>query len=225
MVLLSEVPDEDKPRERLIRDGDAKRLPLYQVIAVLMGSGMPGRDVFALSKDISEVLLAKKYETSIEDLVFDPKHNTGVKGIGPAKACLIISALELARRFPPENERCAVIRTTEDIVPFVSEYRFDKQENVIIATLSGANEVLKIHHVTRGIVNQSQIHPREVFAPAIEDRAASIILIHNHPSGNLTPSPQDIMMTERIKRAGELLGITLLDHLIIGPRESCRSIL
>ncbi|HJJ29271.1 MAG TPA: DNA repair protein RadC [Methanocorpusculum sp.] len=225
MALLAELANEDKPREKLLRDGNAKRLRLEELIAILMGSGTQECDAIKLGGHIGNVLMANTYKTAKEDLVWDAKKKTGVKGVGPAKACVILAALELARRFPPENERRAVLHSTEDILPFLGQYRYDSQENVIVATLTGANEVIKIHPVTRGTVNQSQVHPREVFAPAIEDRAASIILIHNHPSGNLTPSPQDILITERIKQAGNILGIMLLDHLIIGPREPCRSIL
>ncbi|HJJ47962.1 MAG TPA: DNA repair protein RadC [Methanocorpusculum sp.] len=225
MRLLAELADEDKPREKLLKEGNAKRLRLEELIAILIGSGTQECDAIKLGGYIGEVLMEHAYKTSKDHLVYNEKKNTGVKGVGPAKACVILAALELARRFPPEDERRAVLHSTDDILPFLGQYRFDNQENVIVATLSGANEVIRVHPITRGTVNQSQIHPREVFAPAIEDRAASIILIHNHPSGNLTPSPQDVLITERIKQAGELLGITLLDHLIIGPREPCRSIL
>lgn len=225
MPFLRDMDDNDKPREKLLRYGNANRLSLEEIIAILIGSGTAEKDAIALGKDIGEVIMSKTYTTAIKDLVWNPKHNLGVKGVGNAKACLILAALELARRFPPTDERHAVIKSTDDIVPFVSQYRFDTQENVIVASLSGANEVIKLHHITRGVVNQSQIHPREVFAPAIEDRAASIIMVHNHPSGNLTPSPQDLNVTERIKKAGELLGITLLDHIIIGPCERYLSII
>lgn len=232
MMQICELSDEDKPREKLIERG-ANVLRLEELIAILLGSGMPGRDVMTLGREIGDVLLSKTFETKIDDLVWDGNRKgcdgvktvRGVQGVGPAKACVILAALELARRFPPPAERYAVIKSSEDVVPFVSQYRFDTQENVIVASVSGANEIIKIHLITRGIVNQSQVHPREVFAPAIEDHAAAIILIHNHPSGNLSPSPQDILMTERIKQAGNLLGITLMDHLIIGPRETCRSII
>ena len=118
-----------------------------------------------------------------------------------------------------------MIRCAEDLLPFVSQYRYDQQENVIAATLSGAHEILNIRVVTRGLVNQSQIHPREVFADAVTDRAAAIILVHNHPSGNLTPSTRDILMTRTIQEAGEILGIRLLDHLIIGPGDGFLSVL
>lgn len=225
MRLLAELADEDKPREKLLKEGDAKRLRLEELIAILIGSGTQECDAIKLGGHIGEVLMEHAYKTTKDHLVWNEKKNSGVKGVGPAKACVILAALELARQFPPDDERRAVLHSTDDILPFLGQYRIDNQENVIVATLTGANEIIKIHHITRGTVNQSQIHPREVFAPAIEDRAASIILIHNHPSGNLTPSPQDVLITERIKQAGELLGITLLDHLIIGPREPCRSIM
>ncbi|MDO5846621.1 MAG: JAB domain-containing protein, partial [Methanocorpusculum sp.] len=115
-------------------------------------------------------------------------------------------------------------KNADDVLPFVSTYRYDTQENVVVLTLSGAHEIINIRLITRGILNNCQIHPREIFAGAIEDRAAAIILVHNHPSGRLEASIEDIAITRKIKSAGELLGITLLDHIIVGPTDGCLSV-
>lgn len=212
----------DQPDVKL-KDRGANTLTLQELIAViLVNSGTPKRELRNVAKDVADVLLTHTYKVTISDLV-------DIDGIGFTKATQLIAALELARRFPPELQRHAVLNSTDDVLPFVEAWRYDNQENVIVITLSGANEVLNVHPITRGTVNQSQIHSREVLAPCIEDHAASFILVHNHPSGILTPSPQDIMVTEKTKQAAELLGITLLDHLIIGPKRNdqpnCRSVM
>ena len=214
---LKNTADIDKPREKLISKGPSS-LELDELIAAIIGRGIPGCDAIQIGKKIAKILMSKTYETEISDLC-------EVNGMGEAKACQIIAALELARRFPPPIQRHAVIHSAEDVLPFVHQYRYDTQENVVTVTLSGAHEVLKVRLITKGLLNEAQIHPREVFAGAIEDRAAAIILIHNHPSGNLHPSKQDLKITKDMDAAGELLGIKLLDHLIIGPGDGFWSIL
>ncbi len=214
---LKNTADIDKPREKLISKGPGS-LELDELIAAIIGRGIPGCDAVQIGKKVAKILMVRTYETEIHDLC-------EVNGMGEAKACQILAALELARRFPPPANRFAVIRKAEEVLPFVHQYRYDTQENVISVTLSGAHEVLKVRLITKGLLNESQIHPREVFAGAIEDRAAAMILIHNHPSGNLQPSRQDLKITKDMQAAGELLGIKLLDHLIIGPRDGFTSIL
>ncbi len=214
---LKNTPAIDKPREKLIAKGPAS-LELEELIAAIIGRGIPGCDAVQIGKKVAKILMSRTYETGIPDLC-------EVNGMGEAKACQIIAALELARRFPPPVHRLAVIHKAEDVLPFVHQYRYDTQENVVAVTLSGAHEVLKVRLITKGLVNESQIHPREVFAGAIQDRAAAMILIHNHPSGNLHPSKQDLKITKDMQAAGELLGIKLLDHLIIGPKDGFWSIM
>lgn len=214
---LKNTAEIDRPREKLIANGP-QSLTLAELIAAIIGRGTVKNDALKIGKAVADILMEHTYTTSIQDVA-------AVDGMGPAKACQILAALELARRFPPPDRKSAKIRCAEDLLPFVSQYRYDQQENVIAATLSGAHEILNIRVVTRGLVNQSQIHPREVFADAVTDRAAAIILVHNHPSGNLTPSTRDILMTRTIQEAGEILGIKLLDHLIIGPCDGFLSVL
>lgn len=210
-MTLRDTEEIDRPREKLRAMG-SRSLTLSELIAVVIGRGTVGADAVVVGKAVGELLYAKGVTVNLEDLC-------AVPGMGPAKACQILAALELARRFPPPDLRHAVIHSAEDVLPFVTQYRYDQQENVVTVTLSGAHEVLSVRMITRGLVNQSQLHPREVFADAITDRAAAIILVHNHPSGNLSPSIQDQNITERMAEAGKILGIQVLDHLIIGPCE------
>ncbi len=134
----------------------------------------------------------------------------------------IAAAIELIRRRAiPENGR---IRTSEDLKPYLQAYANKKQEYFLAATLNGANEIIAVRVITIGLVNKSQIHPREIYANAITDRACYIIVAHNHPSGSLEPSPEDIAVTGRLKKSGEILGIKLLDHIIFsgkGIRSLC----
>lgn len=213
---LKETAEIDKPREKIINRG-ASSLSLSELIAAIIGRGTVGFDALKIGKCVGDVLSEKTYETNVDDL-------KSINGMGTAKACQIIAALELARRFTPPSLRTARITKASDVIPFVYQYKFERQEHLMCISLSGANEVLNVRNITKGTVNGTQIHPREVFSGAIEDRAASIIMVHNHPSGNLSPSKQDKKITQDIRDAGKLLGIELLDHIIIGPNEGYESV-
>lgn len=110
------------------------------------------------------------------------------------------------------------ITTPEDILPVFAKYRNRKQECFLVATLNGAHEVIRVRVITKGIVNRTLVHPREIFRKAITDNATAIILCHNHPSGNTDPSGEDIQITDRIKSAGKIIGIEVLDHIIISRK-------
>ena len=138
-----------------------------------------------------------------------------VNGIGQAKLTTILAAFELGRRYYGlGNEK---IQHPADIVPFLRHYSVRKQEQFICASLNGAHEISAIRVVSVGTLTQTLVHPREVFADPLADRAAAVILAHNHPSGNLEPSHEDLLLTRRISRAGKLLGIEVLDHIILAP--------
>ncbi|RQD79776.1 MAG: DNA repair protein RadC [Methanocalculus sp. MSAO_Arc1] len=210
--LIRETPVIDRPRERIKARG-AETLSNNELIAAIIGRGVRGRDVTALSRDICSSLDEKGLAISCSDLVSIP-------GVGEAKACQLLAAFELARRYQATSHR-PKITSPEDTLPFAEEIRCEQQEHVICLSLNGAHELIRKREVTKGILNQSQIHPREVFADPITDRAASIILIHNHPSGNVTPSADDIAVTKKLAEAGEILGIRLIDHIIVSERGFC----
>ena len=140
-----------------------------------------------------------------------------LRGVGPGKAAALAAACELGRRY------CGFVKkkvtAPSDVFPYLRHYADRKQEHFICVSFSGANEILAIRTVSVGLLNRTLVHPREVFADPISDRAAAILVCHNHPSGNLTPSEEDCQITWRLSEAGEILGIRLLDHLIIGPEE------
>lgn len=205
MKSINELENLDKPREKLLKKG-AKNLKDYELVAVLLGSGIKGKDVLKLSKEI-----VKLFEDNFTNL--DIKKLLNIHGLGVAKASQIISAIELSKRYLIKQNR--KITTPQDIYEELKEYRDKKQEYFLAIYLDGANHICYKSVITIGILNQSLVHPREVFAPAIEKRCASIIVAHNHPSGILKPSSADIAITKRLKQSGKLLGIELLDHLII----------
>ncbi len=207
MKKFSDRPVSERPREKLQKRG-AQALSDVELLAVLLGNGVRGHNVFSVAESVLEVLDGGD-QADYERLL-------RLKGVGPAKAMTVVSCLEFARRrIRPEGFK---IRLPADVVPLVQHYADRKQEHFICVSLNGAHEVIATRVVSVGLVNRTQVHPREVFADPITDRAASIIVAHNHPSGNLTPSRDDVSVTRRLKTAGETLGIRLLDHLIFTTR-------
>lgn len=216
MASIKETAEIDLPRSKLLNRGVGS-LELHELLATIIGSGSIARDSLYLGKQVEKVLIDKTYETRTSDLM-------KISGIGKAKACQIVASLELARRFTPPKMRRALITKPSDVIPFVYTYKFEKQENLLVVSLTGAHEVIRVQPITKGILDNCQVHPREIFADAIADRAAAIIIVHNHPSGRLEPSKLDISMTQVMKRCGQLLGIPVLDHIIIGPEDGYCSI-
>ncbi len=210
--LLREIPEIDRPRER-IRSRGAPALSNQELIAAIIGRGVRGHDVSALATEICCCLDKWGLSVSCDDL-------TAIPGVGEAKACQILAAFELTRRYQNTCFRPKVT-SPEEALPFAEDIRHEQQEHVICISLNGAHELIKKRIITKGILNQSQIHPREVFADAITDRAASIILMHNHPSGNVVPSSDDIAVTKKLSQAGDVLGIRLIDHIIVSERGFC----
>ncbi len=196
----------DLPREKLARSG-AQSLKDDELLAVILGTGYEGKNVLRLAKEI-----LKQYPAC--DLIRIPVSKLkGIKGIGSAKACVIAAAVELARRGIDKN--IVSIKKPTDIIPFVHDLRDKNREYFVVFYLNARNEILKREFVSVGILTASLVHPREVFAPAISHLAASVIFVHNHPSGDPTPSEEDIKLTKRLVSAGEILGIDVLDHIII----------
>ncbi len=201
---MSDIPEQDRPREKLLRKG-AAALSDQELLAVLLGKGTQAMDVMKLAGKLAKVIDEKGLGVSADDLrVFD--------GVGDAKATLVLAALEFARRrIKPEGVK---IETPADLLPHVRHYADRKQEHFLCASINGANEILNIRVVSIGLIDRSPVHPREVFADALTDRASAIIVAHNHPSGSLEPSAADVEVTAQLKAAGVVLGITLLDHII-----------
>jgi DNA repair protein RadC len=202
---LSDIPDIDKPREKLAQRG-VTSLSSHELLMVLLGSGLPGRDVAALASDILKVIEKEKENITLDKL-------TKVQGVGKAKAGQILSAFELAKRYLIKDEK--KIHNTDDILSLVQNIRDKKQEHFITITLTGASGLIEKREVFKGTVNHSLVHPREIFADAIADRAAGIIFVHNHPADNAQPSETDIKLTHQLCEAAKLMGIQVIDHVIV----------
>lgn len=206
---LSETPNSEKPREKLQSLGP-QSLSNAELLAILLGKGIPGRDVLELSGDILSYLSTCETPTPAFDGL------CALKGVGPARAALVMACWELSHRFLPTRGR-TLVRKPEDALPHLSELRASPVEKFVVLTLDGAHQIIRTHTVTQGLVNQSPIHPREALRPALEDRAVALILAHNHPSGSLTPSREDLAATRKLAEAAKIMGIPVLDHLILSP--------
>jgi len=201
---INDIPVNDRPRERLLMKG-AMSLSDQELLAILLGRGVSGVDVMTLADRLSKVIDAKGLDVQAKDLA-------EFNGVGDAKATLILAAIEFVRRrIKPEGIK---ITKSLDLLPHIRHYADRRQEYFLCATVNGANEVINIRVVSIGLVDRTLSHPREVFAGPLSDRAVSVILAHNHPMGPLEPSPADVEITRRLQRAGDVMGIGVLDHLI-----------
>lgn len=194
------------PREKLKKFG-VEHLTDLELLRILIGSGNKQASAEQIAKRLLALLREHGDVISYQDIL-------AIQGMGPAKTCEIIALFELGRRYLIPAER-PVISSPDEAYKQLDYLKSKKQECFAVLTLDGANRLIDNLVVFQGTLNQSLIHPREIFAKAIEDRAASIILAHNHPSGNPEPSEEDKRVTKKLKEAGNLLGIDVLDHLII----------
>ena len=203
-IKIKDLPKEDRPREKLLISG-AKNLSDRELISILLGKGVKGKDIVSLSEEVLKQLDLLNYEVN-------ETHLRNIAGLGEAKIAAIAAAIEFSRRILcPKSKR---IKSSSDIYPYIQHFADRKQEVFVCASLNGANEIIAIRVVSIGLINKTLVHPREVFADPISDRAAAVIVCHNHPSGNLEPSDEDREITKRLKDAGNVLGIPLLDHII-----------
>lgn len=205
MKTIKDMPEHSRPREKL-REKGASALTDKELVAAILGRGIKGLDVVAMSKSVAKLIREHKENLSVE-------HLTSVPGMGLAKAAQILSAFELARRYLLKDT--VKITSAKDILPLVADIADKKQEYFVCISLNGANEVIEKRIVTIGLVNSSQIHPREVFADVIADRAAAVIFAHNHPSGDPKPSETDAKTHRQLTEAGAILGLRILDHIIV----------
>ncbi|SDB81535.1 RadC family protein [Shouchella lonarensis] len=211
-ILIRDVPEKERPRERLLREG-ARALSNQEIIAILLRSGTKAQSVVHLASQLLSrfpTLTALK-EAAIEELCT-------VNGIGAAKAVELTAAIELGRRIHMEEKGDRHIISTPDDAAHImmEELRELKQEHFVALYLNSKNHVMKKQTLFVGSLNASIVHPREVFKEALRYSSAAVICLHNHPSGDPEPSREDVYATERLSDAGRLLGIPLLDHIIIG---------
>jgi DNA repair protein RadC len=208
MKKIKDLPKKDRPREKLLEKG-ARTLSDQELLAIILGRGTQKDDVLSLSKKIVKVLDGIGLDFQAKDII-------EIDGIGEAKATSLCAAFEFVRRrIKPEGLK---IKFPADILPLIRHYGDRKQEHFICVSINGANEVMTVRVVTIGLINKTHVHPREVFADVIAERASAVIVAHNHPSGELHPGKEDIRITKRLKAASEILGLNLLDHIIFNAK-------
>lgn len=196
----------DKPREKLARYG-VQKLSDQELVSVLLGSGTKSAGVLELSR----TLLTKFPLTTLSQAPMDILQS--IPGIGQAKASILLAAFELSKRITDLST--ATVVTAADVWNSVHDIRNQTKEHFVIVLLNSRNQIIKYEVVSIGLVDTSIIHPREVFEPAIKHVASAVILVHNHPSGQLDPSDADIRTTKQLVECGKLLGIPVVDHVIV----------
>lgn len=210
--VIRELPPEQRPRERMLKEG-ATSLSDIDLLAIMLRTGTAKASAMELAAAILSRFkdLRALSQATIEEL-------SEIKGIGPVKAVQVKAALELGRRLAslPAEER-PIIRCPEDVCSLLMEdLRNLDREYFLALLLNTKNQVLAKETISIGTLNASMVHPRELFKVAIRRSAAAVILVHNHPSGDPTPSREDITLTKRLQEAGEIIGIDVLDHIVIG---------
>ncbi len=212
MNKIKDIPLDDRPREKLTLRGP-QYLTDAELLAILLRTGKKGKSVVAVAQEIinKEGNLAKLASKSLADL---KKHS----GVGKDKAATLLAAFEISRRILSQNKWLSEKKITspEDVANiFIPLLRDEVKEQFIVVCLNSANKIIKYEIISIGNLNSSVVHPREVFKSAVENNAASIILLHNHPSGNTEPSNEDITITKKIVEAGKMMDIPVYDHIII----------
>ena len=216
---IKSSPEQDRPRERLLAAG-ADSLKTSELVAILVRSGLPGESAVMAGEKV-----AREFQHKLESLPGAGRGelNSISRAIVSTAYCQIMAGIELGRRVSSASDEKTMTKITgsddaiEHCLRRFSRLASDqKQEEFHIVTLDTKNQVIDSHQITVGTLDASLVHPREVFRAAIRDAAASIILVHNHPSGDPTPSKADIQVTDRLSESGKLLGIDVLDHIVLG---------
>ena len=211
--LIREMLPEERPRERLMAHGP-EALTITELLAILIGSGRKDHSALDIARGLTGDLMKDARLARTQDV----RELTRIPGIGPAKAAVILAALELGRRLAEaESQPFQAIHCPEDGAMLVMpRLRYETHEHFLVMLLNSKGKVTGIEPVSEGSLNASVVHPREAFAPALLHHAAAILAVHNHPSGDPTPSREDRELTKTLWETGKVMGIPLVDHLIIG---------
>ncbi len=212
-IKINDLPQNERPMEKMIKLG-AESLSNAELIAILLRTGTKGENIIALSTRLLSELngLDGILTANLED-------TKKIKGIKNVKACQIIAISELFKRFKTLKSQANDFKVSspKDVAQFlINEMEFEDQEVLKLILLGTKNNIISIKNVFKGGLNSSVVHPREIFREAVKVGCANIIIAHNHPSGDPTPSREDINISIRIKECGEIMGIKLLDHIIVG---------
>ena len=210
---IKQMPSEEKPREKLLREG-SDRLSTTEILAILINSGT--KEISALEIAAQLLSIDKRGVRFLAEC--SPEELGRIKGMGQAKICTVLAAVELGKRIAaaPVRDR-NLIRSSSDIADlFMEKMRYYKKEHFVSLMKKAKGEIKEETEVSIGDLCSSSTHPREVFVDAVKRSAGSVVFLHNHPSGDPSPSDTDIQTTKRLIEAGTILGIPVLDHIIIG---------
>ena len=212
---VHDLPLGERPRERLLKLG-SEALSAQEILALILGRGIKGESVMVTSQKLLSRFgnLKGIANASIEEL-------TQISGIGQAKAAQIKAAVELGKRLEDDaiETQKSIVKSPADVAALVrSQLKGKKKEHFLVLCLDTRNRVINCRPVSIGSLDTSIVHPREVFKEAVSSSAASVIFVHNHPSGDPEPSGEDIELTKRLAKAGEIIGIDVLDHIIVCDR-------
>ncbi|HEY6736187.1 MAG TPA: DNA repair protein RadC [Candidatus Saccharimonadia bacterium] len=202
---IRQLPSFDRPREKLRHKG-AAALSDFELLEVIIGNGTSGSDVGSIARQVHKLLQKGPGELSYEALV-------ALHGVSMAGAGKILASLELARRHLIKSAE--PLRAMNEVVAHLADIRAKQQEYLVVLSLDGGQRLIAQRTVTIGTLDAVMAHPREIFADALTDRAASVLLAHNHPSGDSRPSAHDTELTQQLAAAGQLLGVQLRDHIIL----------
>ena len=207
---LRTLDDRDRPREKLRRKGSAA-LSDFELLEILIGSGNQTTDVSQISRRVHSLLNKNAHNLSLDSLLAIP-------GVHMATASRLLAALELARRYLVHDLEPMI--TMEDILARLQDIRSKKQEYLVALSIDGGQRLIAERTITIGTIDSLLAHPREVFADALADRAATLVIGHNHPSASVEPSPRDLALTQQLVAAGQIVGIPLRDHIIVTRSEA-----
>lgn len=209
---IKEMPKQNRPRERFLKHG-AESLSNAELFAIFLRTGTINENVIDISNRlIAEYGLDKLFECSLKEL-------QKIKGIGPSKAMQVLTIAEIQKRINQSKKLITKITCAEDVFNYFHEKLKDKkEEHFYILMLNTQNIIIGEQLISKGILDASIIHPREVFKPAIKNSCSKIILIHNHPSGDPTPSGEDLEITKKLKKIGEEIEIKVIDSVIVGDK-------
>jgi len=211
---IKQWPESDRPREKLLEKG-AETLSDAELLAIILRTGEASTGQSALDHGRALMVRFETFrnleEASLQELC-------ALKGVGPAKAAQIKAALEIAKRYAEEPlQQGAPFRSSQEVFQHYREHLGNqKKELFYVLLLDGKNRKIKDVRISEGSLTSSLVHPREVFNPVIRESAAAVILIHNHPSGDPTPSQEDLEITRRLREVGEVMGVRVLDHVVVG---------
>lgn len=210
---IMDLPVENRPRERLEQQG-VNALSNAELIAIILKTGNRSENVVDFANRIlSKYTLDRLSEISLNELL-------NIKGLGKAKACQIMAAFQLGKRLTRQELQARPVRNSADIAKhYLSELGPLRKEHFLALFLDSRNRIIKEETVSIGILNSSLIHARELFRPAVVEGAASLIIIHNHPSGSSKPSQEDQEITEKLVAVSKIFEIPIIDHIIIGRNE------